>query len=142
MGPGDIALAFWILSRPWRKARNGFRRRSFYFRAFFKVVSWFHHPDTECFESEHLLIRYLASQLNGPRTWSVASSKKLNAPWLGVLTANFMRVFGCGVDEALDQPYQRGLYLCAVNAEINGNVEFVSAHHEDVMAKLKAMHRG
>lgn len=131
-GPGDLAMALYICSRPWRFAaedlqkNRGRLRRRFTAWVLGEAEAFAHH--------QRQFARYLETQFKSPDTWTKGDSKSCAAPAMLALRARLIVDFRVGWAESLDIPIAEALWLSAAQAEREGGIDWVTAAERQAMA--------
>lgn len=139
---GDVALAAWICSRPWRVAaeRLQWRRTGWLLRwwAWCAARSAANRVDIA-----RAWAAYFEAEISAPKMWlAEKQSKRLSSPVLQILILTRMTQFGEGFEAALDTPLRRALLDAAGLGEMRGTIEVQgdddSAWIRDLIARQAA----
>ena len=139
-GPGDLALALFICSRPWAEAARALQgnrgrwRRTFTAWLLGEAESFIHH--------QNQFLRYLEAQFQSPDTWTKGEGKGCAAPAMLSLRARLITDFRVGWAESLDIPIAEALWLSAAQAEREGGIDWVTESERKAMELAKSAAQG
>lgn len=131
VGMGDLLLALYVCSRPWREAAVGIDKRRT--RWLLKCWGWQlrrSNTDAAILRAELQLRDYITQAWDGPDFWEEQERKgarrKSGAPVLASLKAMLCGTFGYSEERALATPIRVALFDTAAWAETQGAIQWVS----------------
>ena len=141
MGAGSLALALFILSRPWHRAERGMN--GWWGQ---KVRNAWARQLRRCGEfdraaAQAMLVAWLGQSMTGPELWqpeTKGEAKTISAHFLQATKVRLMQCFGMTREAALNTPLREALWDLACYAEDQGTAEWVKAEDAEAIDTLLA----
>ena len=135
-GPGDLAMALFVCSRPWREAAHKLQRNQGALRR--RFIVWLLGEAESFAHHQTQFLRYLEAQFKSPDTWTKGEAKGCAAPPMLSLRARLIADLRVGWSESLDIPIAEAMWLSAAQAEREGGIDWVTANERKAMQAAMA----